>query len=175
MVQPSSLVESFKHLSCMLHDKVQLLMCAKPTSWKSSKGPSQLYESGVANWQWGKWFGSITCFWLHVSWLKKMLGGWPHARTTQGALTAIVYFSPCSICFCSMHALNLGYGLWVGASTLMILVEHIRLYGGDEVDMSERYKTAWLNFDAWCRTNRLQHLSVNVGMQTALLDSMVDL
>ena len=130
MVQPSSLVESFKHLSCMLHDKVQLLMCAKPTYWKSSKGPSQLYESGVANWQWGKWFGSITCFWSHVSWLtEKMLGGdhmhalpkvhWPPLCTSAPAAFASV--------LCMLSTLVMAFGLghrhwwfWSNTSACMV-------------------------------------------------------
>ena len=130
MVQPSSLVESFKHLSCMLLDKVQLLMCAKPTSWKSSKGPSQLYESGVANWQWGKWFGSITCFWSHVSWLtEKMLGGdhmhalpkvhWPPLCTSAPAAFASV--------LCMLSTLVMAFGLghrhwwfWSNTSACMV-------------------------------------------------------
>ena len=73
----------------------------------------------------------------------------------------IVYFDPSHICFCSMHSVNLGYGLWVAGSTLILLVEHYEIWGGGDVDMSDRYKSAWLHFNGWTKANKIQYLSFN--------------
>ena len=77
----------------------------------------------------------------------------------QGPLTTIEYFDPSAICYCSMHSLNLGYALWVSASVLILMVEHYEMWGSDDIAISERYKSAWLNFNAWCVGRRIQQLS----------------
>ena len=75
---------------------------------------------------------------------------------SKGPLTTIQSFHPAHICFCSMHSLNLGYALWLSASTLILMVEHFHIWGGADVDASDRYKSAWLHFNAWSVANKVQ-------------------
>lgn len=59
-----------------------------------------------------------------------------------------------------MHSLNLGYGLWVSGSTLILMVEQFQLWGPcDEKTMEQCYKSAWLHFQGWTVANKIRHLS----------------
>ena len=82
----------------------------------------------------------------------------------QGPMTTIESFHPSHISFCSMHSVNLGYALWVSASTLVLLVEQFRVWGGDEVEMSDRYKSAWLHFNGWSVSHKIQQLRNQIKM-----------
>ena len=57
-----------------------------------------------------------------------------------------------------MHSINLGYALWVSASTLVLLVEQFGVWGGDEVDLPDRYKSAWLHFNGWSVSRKILHI-----------------
>lgn len=55
-----------------------------------------------------------------------------------------------------MHSLNLGFALWVAASTIILLVEHYLIFGDIDVDIAIRYKNAWLQFNGWTTSHKIQ-------------------
>lgn len=69
-------------------------------------------------------------------------------------------FSHEHICFCSMHALNLGFTLWCCGSCMKVLIEHYKLWG--DGPKGELFKSAWLHFNGWCKQRGVQQLGLSL-------------
>ena len=82
----------------------------------------------------------------------------PHEPAIWGALIRLCSFDISQVCFCSMHALNLGFALWAAGSTLKLMVEFYHLWGGPECDLRSRYKSAWLHFSGWTTERKIPRL-----------------
>lgn len=174
MVSLVSMVESHKPLPCMFHDETWFLTCSKPTSGTSTKRFAKLHGSCFERWcraqplvsKLGDWvlklkgFYSLCMLWFPLTpfAIRLML------LDNQGPLITIESFHPSHISFCSMHSINLGYALWVSASTLVLLVEQFGVWGGDEVDLPDRYKSAWLHFNGWSVSRKIQQLRYQIKL-----------
>ena len=85
------------------------------------------------------WCGKMICICASPAW---------HARQcVPGASIMIPQFSHEHICFCAMHALNLGFTLWCCGSSMKMLIEHYGLWG--DGPKGELFKSAWLHNNGW--------------------------
>ena len=68
------------------------------------------------------------------------------------------YFHHDQIKFCSMHALNLGFTLWLLGGAIVLLDEQLGAWGGPEVDRTERLHHAYVEFHHWTSSHKIQSL-----------------
>lgn len=54
-----------------------------------------------------------------------------------------------------MHVVNLGADLWVVASCMIKLLEYDDVFGGLQMELSDRYLVAFDEFKAWSRSNKV--------------------
>lgn len=75
-----------------------------------------------------------------------------------------------------MHALNLGFTLWVLGSTLKLLIEQWEIWGGADVDLASRFKSAWMHFNGWAKQKGIpsfrRKLIIFFGLETILLTEL---
>ena len=56
-----------------------------------------------------------------------------------------------------MHTINLGTDLWVIASVLKKLLQYDGMFGGVDLEESDRWLVAYDEFRTWARRNRVEH------------------
>ena len=57
-----------------------------------------------------------------------------------------------------MHIINLGVDLWVIAAVVRKLLLNYDVFGGRDMDESDRLMVAYDMFKTWSRTNKIQQL-----------------
>lgn len=159
VAEPASLVAGQEHMPRLPHDQERLHTGTQPSCPSPSKRHFQLLESCYQRWSWEKFLdwiflvGTIfNCSMFVVINLS------PHEPAIWGALIRLCSFDISQVCFCSMHALNLGFALWAAGSTLKLMVEFYHLWGGPECDLRSRYKSAWLHFNGWTTERKIPRL-----------------
>ena len=69
-----------------------------------------------------------------------------------------------------MHSLNLGYVLWLLGGAIVYLA-NIKFVWGDG-DPADRFMDAWLEFHAWTKQRKIQHLEGNICSEVRSTFSM---
>lgn len=59
--------------------------------------------------------------------------------------------------FCSMHSLNLGYGLWLAGGAILYLTEEMHLWGENDRPLEERLHDAWMTFNNWAKQKKIKY------------------
>ena len=73
-----------------------------------------------------------------------------------GVLTELRHFHPFQIKFCSMHSLNLGFALWLAGGVILYLSDIVNVWGPPERPANERFHDAWLQFNTWAKSKKMQ-------------------
>ena len=76
---------------------------------------------------------------------------------SKGPLLELPAFEMDMIRWDGMHTVNLGVDLWVVASVMKKLFEY-EVFGGLQMEESDRYLVAHDLFKSWSRTNKVWHL-----------------
>lgn len=69
-------------------------------------------------------------------------------------------FHPDQVKFCSMHALNLGFTLWLLGGGIVILDEELGVWGGSDIEKPQRLHYAYVDFQQWASSRKIQLLGV---------------
>ena len=162
MVQHGHLVESQQHLSPMQNDKVWLCTSTKPIELDPSKRSSKFCWCCLEAWR--KKCLDLSCEtdinstfpFSNIPFCPTLF----YLRFCWGALTMMTNFHPDQVKFCSMHALNLGFTLWLLGGAVVILDEELGVWGGSDMEKSQRLHYAYLDFQQWASTRKLQLLGV---------------
>ena len=75
-----------------------------------------------------------------------------------GAWTTMRHFAVDQIKFCSMHALNLGFVLWVLGGGIVLLADERYIWGGPEKSRVERFHLAYSEFKQWASDRKIMFL-----------------
>ena len=154
MVRTSSLVARSQHMSLLLYDQRRFRPIPEPFAGNAQKKFSK-FLSACPETRGEKCLGDDynDATIIGPSTIQSQL------KWDRGVLTQLPFFHPQMIKFCSMHSLNLGYGLWLCGGAIVWLVEETNLFGGDDLSLEERFQTAWVTFDQWAKRNKIQYFN----------------